>query len=177
MQKLIILSDLWGRQKSDWIVHYTNILQDHFIIEYYNSCELAEINLTEYEEEKIHYQFINGGIEKAIKNLMAQEKVSVCVLGFSIGGYIAWKAAIEDFNVKSITAVSSTRLRNEEIKPKCEIDLIYGEDDSAKPKQEWFDKLELESKIYKGEKHDFYMKEENAINICKEIILRRKLLK
>jgi len=54
MEKLIILSDLWGSLKSDWLPHYTEILEKHFEIEYYDCRELGEIDLKECTEEKIH---------------------------------------------------------------------------------------------------------------------------
>ena len=174
MEKLVILSDLWGNIKSDWLIYYTAILEKHFDIEYYDCRELGEIDLKEYAEEKIHQQFMNGGVDRAIKNLLKKETDIINILGFSIGGYIAWKSALEGLKVENITAISSTRLRYENIKPKCKIDLIYSENDKFKPEYDWYIRLELKEKIYYDEVHDFYVKKENAINICDEIIRKRK---
>ncbi|WP_417431543.1 alpha/beta hydrolase [Halpernia sp.] len=170
MEKLIILSDLWGSKKSDWIANYTTILKSNFEIKYYDCCELGEINLTDYSEENIHQQFINGGIDKAVQNLLKEEKGNSSVLGFSIGGFIAWKTACEGLEIKELIAVSSTRLRYENQKPNCSINLIYGENDYYKPNNSWFNQLNLQPKIYKKEEHNFYMKKEKALEICDEII-------
>ena len=75
MEKLIILSDLWGSLKSDWLPHYTEILEKHFEIEYYDCRELGEIDLKECTEEKIHQQFMNGGIDRAIKYLLKTDSL------------------------------------------------------------------------------------------------------
>ena len=174
MEKLIILSDLWGSLKSDWLTHYTEILKKHFEIEFYDCRELGEIDLKECAEEKIHQQFMNGGIDRAIKYLLKKEADNINVLGFSIGGYIAWKSALEGVKAKKIIAISSTRLRYENEKPQCEIDLFYGENDKFKPENDWYSRLELKEKIFYNEEHDFYRNKENAINICDEIIRKRK---
>lgn len=174
MEKLVILSDLWGNIKSDWLAHYTTILKNHFEVEYYDCRELGEIDLEEYSEEKIHQQFMNGGVERAVQNLLKKETNTINVLGFSIGGYIAWKSACEGLKVKNITAISSTRLRYENNRPECEIDLIYAENDQFKPENDWYNRLKLNSRIYDEEEHDFYAKKEYAINICDFIIRKRK---
>ena len=174
MEKLIILSDLWGSINADWLPHYTEILKEHFEIEYYDCRELGEIDLRECTEEKIHQHFMNSGVERAIKKLLKKEVNSISVLGFSIGGYIAWKSALEGLKVKEFIAISSTRLRYENEKPQCEIDLFYGENDKFKPENDWYNRLELKEKIFYNEEHDFYRNKENAINICDEIIRKRK---
>lgn len=170
MEKLIVLSDLWGVQKSNWIEIYTTILKVHFEVKYYDCCELGELDLTDYSEGNIHQQFINGGIDKAVENLIKKENESISVLGFSIGGSIAWKAACQGLKVNDLTAVSSTRLRNESIKPNSSIKLFYGDKDPFKPQKDWFDHFQLNPKIYEHENHDFYMKQEIAIEICNQII-------
>ena len=170
MEKLVMLSDLWGNKRAGWIAYYSKILREHFEIELYDSCELGEIDMTEYSEDQIHHQFINGGIEKAVKSLIKKEKGSINILGFSIGGYIAWKAACEGLRVMELTAVSSTRLRYENIQPECSIRLVYGEYDLFKPENRWLDRFKLETKIYKGEKHNLYIKKNIATDICYDII-------
>jgi pimeloyl-ACP methyl ester carboxylesterase len=173
MEKLVILSDLWGNIKSDWLPHYTEILKKHFEIKYYDCRELGEIDLKEYTEKKIHQQFMNGGVDRAIKNLLNKEADITNVIGFSLGGYIAWKSALEGLKIENITAISSTRLRYENIKPPCKIDVIYGENDKFKPENDWFFRLKLKQIIFYNEVHDFYRNKENAINICDEIIKKK----
>ena len=162
MNKLIILSDLWGKRKSDWINQYVTILENHFEVIFYDCCELAEIDLSDYSEDKIHQEFTNGGIERAVKAILDKEKGNINVVGFSIGGLIAWKATLGGLKAKSLTTISSTRLRYEDKRPECEINLFYAENDEYKPIDDWFKKLNLEMNIYKEEKHEFYSKKKNS---------------
>ena len=97
-ERLILLSDLWGEEKCEWMTYYTSVLEQHFVLQYYDCCELGDIDKSDYSEKNLHHQFINGGMEKAVENLLQKEKESVIVLGFSIGGTIAWKAAISGLN-------------------------------------------------------------------------------
>ncbi|HEY9168994.1 MAG TPA: alpha/beta hydrolase [Lutibacter sp.] len=169
-QRLIILSDIWGKGKSDWSTYYTSILEDYYEVKYYDSCVLGDIDKSEYSEEKLHNQFVDGGITKAVKNMLKEEKENSIVLGFSIGGYIAWKACNSGLKTQRLIVISSTRLRFETQKPLDAIELIYGEEDANKPDNNWFRKLGLKAKIYKNEDHELYKKKEIAEKICKMII-------
>ena len=60
-QRIIILSDLWGEEKSDWIVHYISILEKYFEVKYYDSCILGGVDKSDYSEESLHHQFVTGG--------------------------------------------------------------------------------------------------------------------
>lgn len=170
MKRLIVLSDLWGKSKSDWFGHYETILRCQFEIVFYDSCKLAEIDLSDFSEDKIHHQFTNGGIKRAVKTLLEIEEGNVDVLGFSIGGLIAWKAALEGLKVRSLFALSSTRLRYEVELPSCTINLFYAEKDKFRPSEEWFRELNLEMNIYKEQEHAFYSKQEIATEVSKLII-------
>ncbi|MFV8355857.1 alpha/beta hydrolase [Flavobacterium sp. XS1P32] len=174
MKKLIILSDIWGKRKSDWINYYVTILENHFEVVFYDCCELAKIDLSEYFEDSIHQQFTNGGVKIAVKALLDKEKKIVNVLGFSIGGFIAWKAILDGLNVESLTAISSTRLRYEDKRPDCVINLFYAENDKYKPIDNWFRELNIEINIYKEEEHEFYSNKKTAIDVCKKIIEQTK---
>jgi hypothetical protein len=167
--RLLILSDLWGKEKSDWVSAYVELLKDKYEIQYYDCCELGAIDKTHYNQEKLHNQFINGGIEKAVDSLLKFEKRKIDVLAFSIGGTIAWKAALKGLNVGSLFAVSSTRLRFENEIPNCKLKLYYGENDSNKPSENWFKKLSIEFDIIKNKEHSFYSEKEFATLICAEI--------
>lgn len=168
--RLIILSDLWGKEKSDWVSAYVELLKDKFEIQYYDCCELGEIDKTVYTEENLHSQFVNGGIEKAVSNLLKAEKNQVDILAFSIGGTISCKAALKGLNVRSLFAVSSTRLRYENEIPNGEIKLYYGENDNNKPANNWFEKHSIDFEIIKNKEHDLYTKKEFSISICNEIL-------
>jgi hypothetical protein len=174
MKRLIVLSDLWGKSKSDWFIQYETILKSHFEIVFYDCCKMAEIDLSDFSEDKIHHQFTNGGIERAVKALVENEKGNVEVLGFSIGGLIAWKAALEGLKVGSLFALSSTRLRYETKHPKCAINLFYAENDKYKPTEDWFKKQNLKMNIYKEQEHYFYSSKEIAIEVSKKIIEQTK---
>jgi pimeloyl-ACP methyl ester carboxylesterase len=168
--RLIILSDLWGKEKSDWVSAYVELLRDKFEIQYYDCCELGAIDKTNYTEENLHSQFVNGGIEKAVDNLLKKEKNEIDVLAFSIGGTIAWKAALKGLNVRSLFVVSSTRLRYENEIPNGAIKLYYGENDSNIPSNNWFAKHSIDFEIIKNKEHDFYAEEDFATSICEEVL-------
>jgi len=169
-KRLIILSDLWGREKSEWLVYYTNILKAHFDITYYDCCELGEIDKSDYNEKSLHQQFVNGGIERAVRKLLALEQHTVNILAFSAGGTIAWKFGIESNKIDTLTCVSSTRLRHETIRPKGKIQLFYGENDTYKPQAEWLDKMQLSYKIISNKDHQLYREGEFAKKLCEQII-------
>jgi pimeloyl-ACP methyl ester carboxylesterase len=168
--RLIILSDLWGKEKSDWVSVYVELLKDKFEIQYYDCCELGTIDKTNYTEENLHSQFVNGGIEKAVANLLKTEKNQIDILAFSIGGTIAWKAALRGLNVRSFFAVSSTRLRYENEIPNGILKLYYGENDSNKPNDDWFEKYSMDFEIIESMKHSFYTEKDFTTSICNEIL-------
>lgn len=168
--RLIILSDLWGKEKTDWVLYYIELLEGNFEIQYYDCCELGEIDKTDYTEKNLHSQFVNGGIEKAVENLLKAEKNEIDVLAFSIGGTIAWKSALKGLNIRNLFAVSSTRLRYENEIPSGAIKLYYGENDNNKPNKNWFESHSLDYEIIKNEKHDFYTEKEFTNSICAEIL-------
>lgn len=168
--RLIILSDLWGKEKSDWILGYVELLNDKFEIQYYDCCDLGGIDKTNYTEENLHSQFVNGGIEKVVENLLKAEKNQIDILAFSIGGTIAWKGAMKGLNVRSLFAVSSTRLRYEYEIPNGAIKLYYGENDSNKPSNDWFEKHSIDFEIIKSKEHNFYVEKDFTTSICKEIL-------
>jgi hypothetical protein len=168
--RLIILSDLWGKEKSEWVSDYIQLLKDKFGIQYYDCCELGEIDKVNYTEENLHRQFVNGGIENAVANLLKTEKNQIDILAFSIGGTIAWKSALKGLNVRRLFAVSSTRLRYEEKIPNGAIKLYYGENDSNKPSNNWFEKHSIDFQIIKNKEHEFYTEIDCTTLICDEIL-------
>ncbi|WP_196888456.1 alpha/beta hydrolase [Aureivirga sp. CE67] len=155
-EKLIILSDLWGKKKSEWIREYFDVLNKDYSIKFYDCCELGEIDTSDYREEKLHKQFIRGGIEKAVENLLLLEKEKINILAFSIGGTIAWKFGLKGGKINNLTCLSSTRLRKEEFRPKGNIFLYYGEKDNFQPSKEWLEIMSLKYQIVQTEKHEFY---------------------
>ena len=169
-QRIVLLSDLWGKEKSNWIVYYTNILEKYFDVVFYDSCDIGNVDKSDYSKEKLHEQFIAGGIQNAVEYLLEKEKGIINILAFSIGGFIAWKACHAGLKAQHLFAISATRLRHETHKPDGTIELIYGENDTYKPDQEWFQKLEIKEDFYKNEAHEFYKKQAIAQDLCRMII-------
>lgn len=168
--RLLILSDLFGGKNPEWIQFYTAILESKFDIQYYDVLKLANINALNSSEKDIHDQFLNNGIEKAVENLIHKEKEEVIVLGFSIGGTIAWKASLKGLKTSHLIAVSSTRLRFETKVPNCEIKLYFGENDLNKPNSKWFSDLKLSNQILQNRDHQLYLEKENALLICNALL-------
>ena len=171
-ERLIIISDLWGRGKSGWLTNYTRILEPEFDVLFYDSCELGQIDLSNYTQENLHKQFISGGIERAIDKLIESEKHKLNILAFSIGGTIAWKYGLKTDNIKSLVCVSSTRLRYETERPKGNLELYFGQNDEYKPPVEWFEKMKLEYEILSEKGHQFYCETQFAEHLSKKIIRR-----
>jgi dienelactone hydrolase len=166
--RLVILPDLFGGKNPEWIKYYTEILESDFDIQYYDILQLAGIS-PDNDEANIHSQFINGGIDNVIKALLAYEKKEIIILGFSIGGTIAWKASLKGLNVSQLIAVSSTRLRFETKAPNCRIKLYFGEKDLKRPDTKWFSDLKIAGEIFKNESHQLYLQQKNAIVVCKSL--------
>ncbi len=167
--RLIILSDIWGIEKSDWIITYVKILETEFDIQYYDSCELGKVNKKIYEESNIHSQFLERGISIATDRLLELEKEKINILAFSIGGTIAWKAALKGLSIDKFYAISSTRLRYETTKPKGYVKLFFGEYDTFKPTTNWLEQLRVDYEISIEKNHQMYTDENYAVKVSKEI--------
>lgn len=168
--RLIILSDLWGIQKSDWIYQYQNLLKESFEMIIYDSRSLGDVNTLISKEKEIHQQFINYGIETAVKKLVDTEKEPIHILAFSVGGTIAWKAGLKGLKIDSLYAISSTRLRYEEEKPKCKINLYFGGKDNSRPHTNWFRQLNIQEKIIDTKDHQLYTENHFINKMCREIL-------
>src|SRR5690606_2199355 len=109
--RLVILSDMWGSKKGLWITSYLGYLQQYYDITFYDCQHLANINIAIDSAENVNKEFINGGIDTAVTHLLTKETEPSNYLAFSTGGTIAWKAALRGLPMKSLYAISSTRLR------------------------------------------------------------------
>lgn len=169
--RLIILSDLWGEQKSAWIHLYIEKLASTFDIQYYDCCQLGNVDTKIYTQEYLHQQFVSFGIENAVKELICLEKKSFHILALSIGGTIAWKAALQQLPLISLHAVSATRLRYETTIPKIHMRLYFGTNDTFKPSEDWCGQFARKSLVFvDGKSHEMYQNENIATLICKNII-------
>ena len=170
-QKLLILSDLWGIKKATYLPQYITLLQSKYDIQFIDCCQLGQVDTSNYTQDNLHQQFINGGIDLAVENLLENYPQTVDILAFSIGGTIAWKANLAGLKVQNCYAISATRLRYETIKPASQISLIYGELDAYRPKEKWFKKLELSDYcIFEHEGHELYQKPRIIQQICQQCL-------
>ncbi|MFK8104507.1 MAG: alpha/beta hydrolase [Saprospiraceae bacterium] len=169
-KRLVIISDLWGREKADWLAFYTQVLEAIFEVNYYDSCELGGVDKTDYTEENLHRQFVNGGIEKAVENLIEVERKPINVLAFSVGGAIAWKFGMRTNMLHSLVCVSSTRLRKETAKPKGKVMLYFGAQDAFKPEESWFNQHEINREILANKAHQVYQEQQFAEQLSTTII-------
>ena len=163
--RLLLLSDIWGATNCEWIQHYIAILNPHFDIQFYDVCKLAEIDSKSFAIENRHKQFLEGGIGRAVNNLLAKETAVCAVLGFSIGGLIAWKAVSFGLQCSALFAISSTRLRYESVKPNVKLKLFYGSLDAFMPDSTWFEQMELQPFLYQNELHEMYRKKELLLKL------------
>jgi len=97
------------------------------------------LNISQYEEENLHKQFLDFGIDNAISNLIRIEKEAKIYITVSIGGVLAWKAAMAGLPIKQLIAVSPTRLREESENPDCDFQLYFGKEDPNKPDLIWLE--------------------------------------
>ncbi len=164
--RLLILSDLWGTKNSEWLCYYSSILNQHFDTEFYSCTELAEIDLVNLAQEEIHQRFTNGGIDKAVEKLLKLKTENCSILGFSIGGAIAWQAALEGLKVDHLFAISATRLRYQTEKPTAKIQLLFGDLDNYLPEKEWFEEMNIKRNCIVDQNHEMYREKEIAREIC-----------
>lgn len=170
LPRLLILSDLWGAEKSDWVDLYKAQLSDAFEIQYYDCCALGAIDKSDYTEQALHTQFVAGGIDRAVEKLLLLEQNEVFVLAFSVGGSIAWKAALKGLKVKALHAVSSTRLRHETERPSCSISLVYGDQDKFKPDDKWLSIFKIDVEMVKHKSHQLYKDPSEIPTICANLL-------
>ncbi|MRI02390.1 hypothetical protein GH721_17725 [Kriegella sp. EG-1] len=169
-ERLVVLSDMWGVKKGLWITSYLGYLQQYYDIVFYDMQQLAHIDLTVNNEENLHKAFVNGGIDTAVAHLIRKEKTASHYLAFSTGGTIAWKAALKGLPVKSLYTVSATRIREENQKPDCPMNLIYGSNDSFRPKKEWAERLDAELEIIPNFGHELYTDEKIIGKVCQDLL-------
>lgn len=169
-QNIWILSDIDTKANDKWIKEYQNCLSLAFNVKYFNIRELAGIAIDTEDIEAVHRDFIDFGIAKALKYLHSKEDTPDCILGFSLGGTIAWRYALET-KLSHLFAISSTRLRYETQVPHTAIYLKFGALDPYKPTQEWFADKGLTHRLQAHAGHTFYKEETYIQELVKKIKL------
>lgn len=169
-EKLLVISDMWGVKKGLWITSYFGYLQQYYDIQFYDCQQLGNIDELVNTKENLHKAFVDGGIDTAVAHLLKKETAPCHVLAFSTGGTIAWKAGLQGLPMKSLTAVSATRIRFETAQPHCDIDLMYGECDEFKPGMKWAEQLGVDLTIVPNFGHELYSDEKIISEICMNLL-------
>ncbi len=169
-EKLVIISDMWGVKKGLWITSYFGYLQQYYDIVFYDCQQLGNIDTPVSTEENIHKAFVDGGIDTAVAHLLKKENEASHYLAFSTGGTIAWKAALKGLPMKSLTAISPTRIRLENEKPDVPTNLIYGGKDEFRPGNEWADEMGTELHVVPNFGHQLYSDEKIIAEVCLELL-------
>ncbi len=165
---LHIFSDIYGLKKEAWISDYVASLESNFNIQLVDIRDLA--NLQNLEDEKLHDAFIKTQkIEQILQKLNSIIKEPTQILGFSLGGTLAWKLALNNTNITKLTLISSTRIRVESPKPTCEIKLFFAEKDEFKPDSAWLRKQVITPTILSNESHNCYMNYNTCMLVCSEL--------
>ncbi|MEM8907662.1 MAG: hypothetical protein AAGD05_07430, partial [Bacteroidota bacterium] len=155
-QEVVLLSDLWGSKKSEWVNHYRDHLTGVAAFKFYDSCALGGINMVPDEKDHIHRQFVDFGIQNAARQLLHLEKQAKTYIGCSVGGVIVWRAGLLGLPIQQLILISSTRLRKEKDKPLCPITIYFGELDSYQPDLHWYQKMGLQNEIIPKGSHEIY---------------------
>jgi len=169
-ERLVIVSDMWGAKKGLWITSYLGYLQQYYDINFYDSQQLANIDLKINTEENIHNEFVNGGIDTAAAHLLKRESEPCHYLAFSTGGTIVWKAGLMGLPIKSLYNVSSTRVRKENEKPDAPVTLVYGANDQFRPSEGWAKKVGVDLDIVDNFGHTLYSDEKIIQKVCLELL-------
>lgn len=170
--RLILLSDLWGQRQSYWWPYYTQALAPHFNLKWYDSCALGGITLEPYTQDALHQQFVGGGIEQAVTELIRQEAAYTTppiVLSFSVGGAIAWNAVRAGLSVEYFFAISATRLRYEGTPLNINGELLYGAADPFLPTAAWMQAQSLSCQLLPGQQHDCYQLVDTAEMVAERL--------
>ena len=160
-KKLIILSDMYGYDE-DYIPDYLNYQIEGYACQQYDVSTLAEIDLN---EDDIHLQYVEHGISKAVNKLLELENEVNTVIAFSVGGTIGWRAALKGLKLDHLIAVSSTRLRLENVGPECKTTLLFGENDQHKPSIEWSKSIDIQPITIPNAGHEMYKSKEIKIKL------------
>lgn len=169
-EKLVVVSDMWGAKKGLWIASYFGYLQQYYDIVFHDCQQLGNVDVPISSEENVHRAFVEGGIDTAVTNLLKKETKPAHYLAFSTGGTIAYKAALKGLPVKSLTAISATRIRLEEQRPDTRLNLLYGECDANKPDIKWSQQVSVDFRTVPGFGHMLYTDEKIISEVCLELL-------
>ncbi len=169
-ERLVVVSDMWGSKKGLWITSYLGYLQQYFNIVFYDSRELAQIDKTKATSEELYEAFINGGMETAVAQLLANEQEASHYITFCAGGNIAWHAALRGLPVKSLYAVSPMNLHQITEAPSCPVTLLYGELSEKRPSRAWAIQTNSIMEVVPNFGHEMYSDEKVIKKVCRDLL-------
>ncbi len=72
--------------------------------------------------------------------------------------------------MKSLYAISATRVRYETIRPSGKVELMYGDRDENRPSGEWAKKLGCEMELIEDFGHTLYSDEKIIRKVCQDLL-------
>lgn len=168
-KEIIIISDIWGAGNSTWLNNFQHELLGKYKIKFYDACRLGQIDINNYEEENLHQQFLDFGIENAVNNLIRIEKEPKIYITSSIGGVFVWQAALRGLPVDQLIAISPTRLRKETESPNIDFQLFFGKEDMNKPDLIWLEAFAKGKYSLVDGDHHIYGDKETVISILQSL--------
>lgn len=169
-ERLVIISDMMGSRQGLWITTYLGYLQQYFDIVYYDSQELAGLDLVVKTRENLCEALEEGGYNTAVSHLLAKEKTPSHYLTFCAGGSMAWKAALKGLPIKSLYAISPIGLEHEEQRPDCTVKVVYGAYHQERPNQNWAEKLGVALTVEPNFGRDLYSDEKIIGKVCLDLL-------
>lgn len=180
-ERLVVLSDMWGPKKGMWITSYLAYLQQYYEIEYYDIRQLANVDLLKQTEKNIHTAFVEGGIETAVSHLLKKETKPAHYLAFSMGGSIAWKANLKGLPMKSLYAVSATRVRKEVERVDGDVKMLFGSKDLYRPSAKWSETIGVDLEVVDNYGHEMYSDSEIikkvSLDLLKKVMVKPEQVK
>jgi hypothetical protein len=169
-ERLVILSDLWGPRKGLWITSYLGYLQQYFDITYYDTSQLADLEVSHPTTKTLTDAFLKGGMERAVKSLLHKERKPSNYLTFCSGGTVVWNAVKKGLPVKSLYAISPMNLHREATGPDCPVKTFYGEYMEDKPSKKWAKLTGTTMEIIPRFGREMYSDEKVIQQVCKELL-------
>jgi hypothetical protein len=169
-ERLVILSDLWGPRKGLWITSYLGYLQQYFDITYYDTSQLADLDLSHPTAETLTNAFKDEGSKRAVKSLLSKEVQPAHYLTFCAGGTVVWNAIKEGLPAKSLYAISPMDLHRETDGPNCPSKLLYGEYMENKPSAKWATHTGTTIEVVPRFGREMYSDEKVIQKVCQELL-------
>ncbi|WP_297575742.1 hypothetical protein [uncultured Deefgea sp.] len=86
---------------------------------------------------ELHDHLIHqGGMTRAVQQLLKQHQTTDIAIGYSAGGTVLWRACLAGLNCTDLFCLSSTRLRNESNKPTARTHIFFDQGDITISSQE-----------------------------------------